>query len=294
VNEMVILVDKETKVIVQGITGKEGRFHTKLMLEYGTKIIGGTSPGRGGENIYNVPVYDTIEELIQKEGQADASVIFVPASSAPEAVYEAMDNGIQLIVVITEHIPPYETLRFVRKAREKGITIIGPNCPGIIAPGITKLGIIPGNSFNGGRIGVVSRSGTITYEVGYSLKRYGLGVSTAVGIGGDPIVGRSLKEIAKLFEKDEETEGIVVIGEIGGTMEEELAESIRRGEIKKPVVAYIAGMTAPPEKRMGHAGAIITMGKGTASSKIEALKSVGVKIAFLPSEIPKLMKEELK
>jgi len=291
---MAILVDENTKVIVQGITGKEGSFHTKLMLDYGTKIVAGVTPGKKGLEIHGVPVYDTVEEAVEEHPEANASVVFVPARFAADAAYEAIDAGIKLVVIITEHIPVHDTLKLVNYARIKGARIIGPNCPGIISPGRTKLGIMPGHTFAKGPIGIVSRSGTLTYEIAFSLTRAGLGQSTAIGIGGDPVVGVDFLEAAKLFEEDPETRGLVVIGEIGGDMEERLAAMIERGEITKPVVAFIAGRTAPPGKRMGHAGAIISMGTGRAIDKIEAFKKVGVPVAEIPSEVAKLVKEVLR
>jgi succinyl-CoA synthetase alpha subunit len=290
---MVVLVDENTRVIVQGITGREGSFHTKLMLEYGTKIVAGVTPGKGGQEVHGVPVYDTMEQAVAEHPEANASIIFVPARFAPDAVYEAIDAGMRLVVVITEHIPVHDTMRFVNYAKGKGTVIIGPNCPGIISPGKTKIGIMPGHIFKPGKIGIVSRSGTLTYEIAYALTLAGYGQSTAIGIGGDPIVGLNFLEAAKLFEEDPDTEALVVIGEIGGDMEERLAAMVKKGEITKPVVAYVAGRTAPPGKRMGHAGAIISMGTGRAEDKVRAFKEAGVPVADTPVQVARLVKEAL-
>ncbi|MCE4604632.1 MAG: succinate--CoA ligase subunit alpha [Aeropyrum sp.] len=291
---MAVLVGSETKVLVQGITGREGSFHTKQMLEYGTKIVAGVTPGKGGSEVHGVPVYDSVKEALAENPGINTSIIFVPAPFAPDAVYEAIDAGIKLVVVITEGIPVHDTMRFVNYAKSKGATIIGPNCPGLITPGQSKVGIMPGHIFKPGKVAVVSRSGTLTYEISYMLTREGIGQSTVIGIGGDPIVGLSFTEALKLFEKDEETEALVLIGEIGGDMEERAAAMIKRGEFTKPVVAYIAGRTAPPEKRMGHAGAIIMMGAGTYEGKVKALKDAGVLIAETPFEVPTLVKKALE
>ncbi|PVU77655.1 succinate--CoA ligase subunit alpha [Saccharolobus islandicus] len=281
-------MNKNTRVIVQGITGREGSFHTQQMLKYGTKIVAGVTPGKGGTQVNSVPVYDTVKDAM-KEHEADASIIFVPARYAVDAIYEAVDAGIKLIVTITEHIPVLDMARAIKYARARGARIIGPNCPGIIAPEESLVGILPARAFKKGKIGIVSRSGTLTYEVSELLKNSGMGQSTVIGIGGDPIIGTSTLEVAKMFDQDPETEKIVVIGEIGGTMEERLAEAYKRGEIKKPIIAYIAGMTAPREKRMGHAGAVVYMGMGTFESKIRAFKEAGIPIANTPYDIPKLL-----
>jgi succinyl-CoA synthetase alpha subunit len=291
---MAVLLDENSRVIVQGITGREGSFHTKLMLEYGTKIVAGVTPSKGGMSVHGVPVYDTMAEAVSEHPEANTSIIFVPARFAADAVYEAVDAGMKLIVVITEHIPVHESLKFVNYAKQKGATIIGPNCPGIISPGKSKVGIMPGHVFTPGRIGIVSRSGTLTYEIGYALSKRGFGQSTVIGIGGDPVVGLSFTEALKLFEEDPETEAVVLVGEIGGDMEERAAQMIKRGEFTKPVVAFIAGRTAPPGKRMGHAGAIIMMGTGTYEGKVKALSEAGVKVAKTPFEIPDLLSEALK
>ncbi|BFH74128.1 succinate--CoA ligase subunit alpha [Sulfurisphaera javensis] len=256
------------------------------MLTYGTKIVAGTSPGKGGTEVHGVPVYDTVEDAL-KEHEIDASIVFVPAKFAPDAIYEAIDGGIKLIVVITEHIPVLDMLKVVKYAKQKGSRIIGPNCPGIIVPEESLVGIFPPRPFKKGKIGIVSRSGTLTYEVAEMVKE--LGQSTVIGIGGDPIVGTSLVEVVKMFEEDPETESIIMIGEIGGTMEERVAKMKKEGLIKKKIVAYIAGMTAPKEKRMGHAGAVVYMGMGTFESKIKALHESGIPVATTPYEIKKLL-----
>ncbi|MEM4042215.1 MAG: succinate--CoA ligase subunit alpha [Saccharolobus sp.] len=281
-------MNKNTKVIVQGITGREGSFHTQQMLKYGTKIVAGISPGKGGTQVNGVPVYDTIKEAM-KEHDAEASIIFVPARYAVDAIYEAIDSGIKLIVTITEHIPVLDMARLVKYAKARGSRIIGPNCPGLIVPEEALLGILPARAFKKGNIGIVSRSGTLTYEVSELIKNFGMGQSTVIGIGGDPVVGTSILEVVKMFDEDPNTDKIVVIGEIGGTMEERLAEAYKRGEIKKKVIAYIAGMTAPKEKRMGHAGAVVYMGMGTFESKIKAFKEAGIEVANTPYDIPKLL-----
>ena len=290
---MAVLVGGDTRVIVQGITGREGSFHTRLMLEYGTRIVAGVTPGKGGQEVHGVPVYDTMKEAVEEHPEANTSIVFVPARFAPDAVYEAVDAGMRVVVVITEHIPVHETMRFVNYARRKGTVIIGPNCPGIITPGAAKVGIMPGHIFTPGPVGIVSRSGTITYEIAYSLTRAGIGQSTAIGIGGDPIVGLTFTEAMELFEKDPQTRALVLIGEIGGDMEERAARMIEEGRFTKPVVAFIAGRTAPPGKRMGHAGAIIMMGTGSYQDKVRALERAGARIARIPQEIPKLVEEAL-
>jgi len=288
-----ILVNRDTKVLVQGITGREGSFHTKSMLEYGTKIVAGVTPGKGGSEVHGVPVYDSIEEAIGKHPDIQASIIFVPARFASEAVYEAIEANLNPIVVITEHIPIHETLRFVRLAKMKNIVIIGPNCPGIIVPSQIKLGIMPGHIFKPGKVGIVSRSGTLTYEIAHLLTKAGFGQSICIGIGGDPITGINLIEAVQMLENDPDTKAIVVIGEIGGDIEERLAAYIKEYGMKKPIVAFIAGRTAPPGKRMGHAGAIISMGVGTAEAKIKAFKEAKVKVAEKPSDVPMLIGELL-
>jgi len=280
-------VNKNTRVLVQGITGKEGSFHAKAMLNYGTKIVAGVSPGKGGTTVHGVPVYDTVEDAV-KEHEIDASIIFVPAKFAPDAIYEAIDGGIKLIVVITEHIPVLDMAKVVKYAKAKGSKIIGPNCPGVIVPEESLVGIFPPRAFRKGKVGIVSRSGTLTYEVAEMVKEK-FGQSTVIGIGGDPIVGTDMVEVVKMFDEDPETESIVIIGEIGGTMEERIARLKAEGKIKKKIVGYIAGMTAPKEKRMGHAGAVVYMGMGTFESKIKALKEAGIPVATTPYEIPNLL-----
>ena len=291
---MAILVDRNTRVLVQGITGREGSFHTKLMLEYGTKIVAGVTPGKGGLKVHGVPVYDSVEEAIARHPEINTSIIFVPAPYASDAVYEAIDAGIRLIVVITEHIPIHDTMKFVNYARIKGSIIVGPNTPGVITPGQAKVGIMPGHMFTPGSIGIVSRSGTLTYEIAYELTKAGFGQSTCVGIGGDPITGLSFIDVAEMFREDDQTKALVIVGEIGGDLEERFADYVVREGYEKPIVAYIAGKTAPPGRRMGHAGAIISRGRGTAQSKIEALQSAGIPVAEKPSDIPRLLAKALK
>jgi len=283
-----IIVDKKTRAIVQGITGTQGRFHTKLMLEYGTKIVAGVTPGKGETQIHGVPVYDTVEEAIEKHS-ADASIIFVPAPFAADAALEAIENGIKTIVIITEHIPIKDAVNMMTYAKKANATIIGPNTPGIITPKECKLGIMPSHIFEAGGVGIVSRSGTLTYEVAASLTRNGLGQSTCLGIGGDPITGLNFIDTLKMFEKDPETKTVVLIGEIGGNLEELTAEYIAKEEYPKPVVAFVAGRSAPPGKRMGHAGAIVMGKTGTAESKIKALRKANVKVAEKPSDIARLI-----
>ncbi len=286
-----ILVNKNTKVIVQGATGKMGATHTKLMLNYGTKIVAGVTPGKGGENVHGVPIYDTVKAAVEKTG-ADASVIFVPPYLAYDAASEALAAGIKLLVLITEGMPPLDTAKLVQEVKEHKAQLIGPNCPGIITPEQCLIGILPGSLFKAGPVGMVSKSGTLTYEIALALTKSNLGQSTCVGTGGDPIKGLDYQEVLALFEKDPETKAIVLIGEIGGSAEEEAAEFIKQN-IKKPVVAFIAGQTAPPGKRMGHAGAIVSAGKGTAQSKIEALNSAGVKVAKTPKQVAICLSEIL-
>jgi len=290
---MGVIVGKNTKAIVQGITGAQGSFHTKLMLEYGTQIVAGVTPGKGGTKVHNVPVYDTVEEAI-KNHQADASIIFVPAPFAADAALEALENGIKTVVIITEHIPVKDAINVMAYAKQVNATIIGPNTPGIITPGECKLGIMPAHIFKPGSVGMISRSGTLTYEIAAGLTRKQMGQSTCIGLGGDPIVGLNFIDALKLFEKDPQTEGIALIGEIGGNLEELTAEYIAKEKYPKPVVAFIAGRSAPPGKRMGHAGAIIMGKAGTAESKIEAFKKAGVEVAEKPSEVATLLKKLIK
>jgi succinyl-CoA synthetase alpha subunit len=290
---MAILVREGMRVLVQGITGRQGTIHTKLMLEYGTKIVAGVTPGKSGAKVYDVPVFDSVEEAVREKGPIDASIVFVPAPYAMDAVIEAVDNAIPLIVVITEGIPVHDTAKFVSYARSMGTTIIGPNCPGIIAPGKVKIGIMPADSFAPGPVGIVSRSGTLTYEISLSLKNAGYGSSTTIGIGGDPITGLNFIEVLELFKEDPETKAVVIVGEIGGDAEERAAKYIAQG-YPKPVVAYVAGRTAPPGKRMGHAGAIITAGQGTVESKERAFSEAGVPVARTPFEVAPLLAERLR
>ncbi len=284
---MSILVDTNTRLLVQGITGREGEFHTRQMLDYGTKVVAGVTPGKGGMEVAGVPVFNTVKEAVETTG-ANTSIIYVPARFAPDAIYEAADAGISLIVCITEGIPTLDMIKVKAYLDQRGARLIGPNCPGLITPGETKVGIMPGHIHQPGSVGVVSRSGTLTYEVVYDLTAHGLGQSTCVGIGGDPIPGSDFIDILMLFEEDAATEKVVLIGEIGGTDEERAADFVA-SKMTKPVVAFIAGRTAPPGKRMGHAGAIIQGGTGTAAEKIAALEAVGVKVARYPGEIPDLL-----
>ncbi|MEM3874512.1 MAG: succinate--CoA ligase subunit alpha [Candidatus Bathyarchaeia archaeon] len=290
---MAIIVDKNTRAIVQGITGAQGSFHTKLMLEYGTQIVAGVTPGKGGTKVHNVPVYDTVEEALEHH-QANASIIFVPAPFAADAALEALENGIKTVVIITEHIPIKDAINVMAYAKQVNATIIGPNTPGIITPGECKLGIMPAHIFKPGSIGMISRSGTLTYEIAASLTKKRMGQSTCIGLGGDPIVGLNFIDILKLFEKDPQTEGIVLIGEIGGNLEELTAEYIAEEKYPKPVVAFIAGRSAPPGKRMGHAGAIIMGKAGTAESKIEAFRKAGIEVAEKPSDVAVLLEKMIK
>lgn len=285
---MSILVSKHTKVLVQGITGGEGSFHTHQMIEYGTRIVAGVTPGRGGEKFNgNVPVFNTVEEAVNRTG-ANASVIFVPASFAADAVLEAAAGGLDLVVCITEGIPTLDMVRVKRFLEGRETRLIGPNCPGVITPGACKLGIMPGFIHQPGRVGVVSRSGTLTYEAVWQLTERGIGQSTCIGIGGDPVVGTTHLDALKLFNDDPDTDVVLMIGEIGGTAEEEAA-AYAKEHMDKPVVAFIAGRTAPPGRRMGHAGAIISGGVGTAQSKIEFLRSAGVTVAESPAEIGQML-----
>ncbi len=286
---MSILVGKNTKAIVQGITGSQGDFHTRLMLEYGTRIVAGVTPGRGGTAAHGIPVFDTIQEAVEKF-KPNASISFVPAPFAKDAALEAIAAGLNPVIIITEGIPVKDEIQIMGIAKLKGTTIIGPNTPGIITPSQCKLGIMPGHIFKAGKVGLVSRSGTLTYEIAASLTNAGLGQSTCLGVGGDPVVGLSFVDVLELFRKDPATKAIAMIGEIGGNAEEMAAEYVRRTKYPKPIAAYIAGRAAPPGKRMGHAGAIITGKAGTAETKITALKRAGVKIAMKPGEIAKLLK----
>jgi len=285
---MSILVNKETRLVVQGITGREGAFHTEQMIEYGTNVVAGVTPGKGGGwAVGNVPIFDTVREAVDATG-ADTSIIYVPARFAPDAILEAADAGIGLIVCITEGIPALDMLKGRAYLDRVCVRLIGPNCPGLITPGEAKVGIMPGHIHTRGNVGVVSRSGTLTYEVVYALTLRGIGQSTAVGIGGDPINGTDFVDVLRMFENDPETRQVVMIGEIGGTDEEQAADFIAN-HMTKPVTAFIAGQTAPPGKRMGHAGAIISGGKGTAADKIAALTNAGVRVARHPGEIAEMV-----
>ncbi len=280
---MSILIDKNTKVICQGITGKQGSFHSEQALKYGTQLVAGVTPGRGGINHLGVPVYDSVVEAVTETG-ADATMIYVPAAFAADAVLEAEQAGIKIIVCITEGIPVLHMLQVKAVMQQSDAILIGPNCPGIITPGACKIGIMPGNIHLPGKIGIVSRSGTLTYEAVHQTTQQGLGQTTCVGIGGDPIHGLKFIDVIKRFQEDEQTQGIVMVGEIGGSEEEEAAEYIK-DHVDKPVVGYITGMTAPPGKRMGHAGAIVIGGKGTAKGKVTALKAAGIEVVDSPTEI---------
>ncbi len=284
---MSILVDKNTRLVVQGITGREGSFHTEQMIAYGTSVVAGVTPGKGGEWIGQIPVFDTVRAAVDATG-ANCSIIYVPARFAPDAIYEAADAGIPLIVTITDGVPVQDMIQVRAFLDQRGVRLVGPNCPGLLTPGEAKVGIIPGHIAMPGNVGVVSRSGTLTYEVLNALTQRGMGQTTCVGIGGDPINGTSFIDCLQMFEDDPATEKVVLIGEIGGTDEEKAAAFIA-DHLTKPVVAFIAGRTAPPGKRMGHAGAIVEGGTGTADEKIRALESVGVKVADHPEQIPDLL-----
>ena len=285
---MGIMVGKDTRVVVQGITGSQGTFHTRLMLDYGTQIVAGVTPGKSGTRVHGVPVYDTVMEAVE-EHNANASIIFVPAPFAADAALEAMEADIKTVVAITEHIPIKDSIQILAHARRKGSIVIGPNTPGIITPSECKLGIMPAHIFQGGVVGIVSRSGTLTYEIAAELTKHSLGQSTCFGLGGDPVVGLSFVDALKMFERDSQTKAIVLIGEIGGNAEEQAAEYLVASKYPKPVAAFVAGRTAPPGKRMGHAGAIVMGRAGTAESKIEAFKAAGVMVAERPSDITRLL-----
>ncbi len=287
---MSVIINKDTRVVVRGITGNEGRFHTASMLSYGTNIVAGVTPGKGGQNVEGVPVYDKIEDAINKHG-ANTSILFVPARFAKGAVLEDIEAGIKVIVVITEGIPQVDEIEFVAKSNQKKAIIVGPNCPGLInPPNKIKVGILPNHIFKPGVVGIASRSGTLTYEIAWHITQSGAGQSTCVGMGGDPIIGLDFVKMLEMFKEDKETKGVVLIGEIGGNAEETAAKYIKDTRYPKPVVAYIAGRMAPPGKRMGHAGAIIMGGAGTAESKIQAYSAAGVPVAEKPSDIVNLLK----
>lgn len=286
---MSVLLTKHSRVVVQGITGHQGQFHTRAMLDFGTKVVAGTSPSKAGTKVEGVPVFESVQQAVEKK-RANASIIFVPAPYTKDAAIEAMEAGLKLVVIITERIPFHDTLEFIPYARTKGAVVIGPNCPGIITPGESKMGIMPSHIFKAGDCGVISRSGTLTYEIVNAMTQGGFGQSTCVGIGGDPIIGTNTLEALELFQADRKTKRIVVVGEIGGTAEEEAAAYIHKN-VTKPVVAYVAGRTAPPGKRMGHAGAIIQGNMGTAESKVKAFNDAGVPVAEYPVDIAKLLQE---
>lgn len=286
---MSVLIDKNSKVLVQGVTGRDGSFHALKMRSYGTNIVGGTSPGKGGQNVEGIPVFNTVAEAVEKTG-ADTSIIFVPAPFAKDAMFEAADAGIKLIVCITEGVPVMDAVAAQHYIKLKGARLVGPNCPGLISPDKSMVGILPTNIFKKGGTGVISRSGTLTYEIVDSLTKSGFGESTAIGVGGDPVVGLYFEDMLQLFQDDPETDSIVLVGEIGGDAEERAADFFKKN-ITKPVVAFISGRQAPKGKQMGHAGAIITTGSGTAAEKIAAFEAVGVPVAKETSEIPTLLKQ---
>jgi succinyl-CoA synthetase alpha subunit len=287
-----IVVDASTRLVVQGLTGSEGRFHGLRNRAYGTKLVAGVTPGKGGQDVDGVPVYNTVAEAVEREG-ANTAMIFVPAAFASDAAYEAADAGIDTIVCIAEGLPAHDMLRFYTYMRPKGITMLGPNCPGALSPGKANVGIIPAEIFRGGSVGLVSRSGTLTYQIGHELTQLGLGNSTIVGIGGDPIVGSSFIDVLEKFQADAETELIVMVGEIGGDEEEKAARYVQE-YVTKPVLAYIAGFSAPPGKTMGHAGAIISGSSGTAQAKKEELEGCGIQVGTTPTEVANLVAERMR
>ena len=288
---MTLLVGKQTRAIVQGITGNQGSFHTRLMREYGTQVVAGVTPGKGGTNVQGVPVFDTAAAAIEKV-DANASIVFVPAPFAKEAGMEAIDAGLNPVVIITEMIPARDSMVLMAYAKEHNTTIVGPNTPGVITPGEAKLGIMPGDVFSPGGVGVASRSGTLTYEIASYLSRAGIGQSTCIGIGGDPITGLNFVDVLKMFRDDKSTDAVVLIGEIGGSAEEDAANFIQDTKYAKPVAAYVAGRAAPAGKRMGHAGAIITGTEGTADAKMKRFREVGVRVAEVPAELPRLLQQQ--
>jgi succinyl-CoA synthetase alpha subunit len=289
---MSILIDRATRVLVQGITGRDGSFHAGQMLEYGTRVVAGVTPGKAGAAVHGIPVFESVEEAVAKTG-ANASVVYVPASLAQDALYEAIDADVPLVVCITEGIPVRDMVEVWAYLKGRSTRLVGPNCPGLISPGKCKVGIMPGQIHKPGRVGLVSRSGTLTYEVVWQLTRAGLGQSTCLGIGGDPIIGTRFLDALALFEADDATDAVVLIGEIGGTDEEEAAAYIER-HLSKPVVAFVAGQTAPPGRRMGHAGAIVSGGTGTAQEKTARFEAAGIPVARTPSEIPSLVRDAMK
>jgi succinyl-CoA synthetase alpha subunit len=288
---MAIVVDTETRLVVQGLTGSEGRFHGLRNRNYGTNVVAGVTPGKGGQDVEGIPVFNTVAEAVDAAG-ANTSLIFVPARFAVDAIYEAVDAGIRTVVCITEHIPAHDMLRVYTYIRPLGVTLIGPNCPGVLSPGKANVGIIPAEIFSEGNIGLVSRSGTLTYQIGHELTQLGLGNSTIVGIGGDPVVGSSFTDILGRFEADDETEFVVLVGEIGGNEEEKAAQFVA-DRMAKPVLAYIAGFSAPPGKTMGHAGAIISGTSGTATAKKDALEAVGIRVGTTPTEVAQLVADSV-
>jgi succinyl-CoA synthetase alpha subunit len=286
---MAIIVDKQTKLVVQGLTGSEGRFHGLRNRAYGTQVVAGVTPGKGGQDVEGIPVFDTVADAV-READANTSLIFVPARFATDAIYEAADAGIATVICITEHVPAHEMLRVYPYLRSHGVTMIGPNCPGVLSPGKANVGIIPAEIFSEGSIGLVSRSGTLTYQIGHELTQLGLGNSSIVGIGGDPIVGSSFIDVLERFEADDETDLVVMVGEIGGDEEEKAARFVQE-RMSKPVLSYIAGFSAPPGKTMGHAGAIISGSSGTAQAKKEALEACGIQVGTTPTEVAELVAE---
>lgn len=287
---MAIILDEKARLVVQGVTGHQGAYHTQAMQEYGTKIVAGVTPGKEGETVHDVPVFNSVAKSVDETG-ANASIIFVPAPFAKDAAYEGIDAGLKTLVIITEHIPVHDAMQIMQYARLNDVIVIGPNTPGIICPAEkVKVGIMPSKIFIPGKVGVISRSGTLTYEIVNAMSSSGIGQSTCIGLGGDPVVGLSFTDVLRMFEADRKTDAVVIVGEIGGTAEERAAEYI--GQMTKNVVAYIAGQTAPPEKRMGHAGAIVSRGRGTAETKIKALTAAGAKVAKVPTDVAALLETE--
>jgi len=286
-----ILIDAKTKVVVQGITGRDGSFHAKAMKAYGTRVVAGVTPGKGGQSLEGIPIFDSVSEAVERTG-ADTSVIYVPPPFAADAILEAANAGVELVVAVTEGVPTLDMVPVLNELANLGVRLIGPNCPGLISPGKCKVGIMPAEIHRPGPVGVVSRSGTLTYEMVYQLSRHEIGQSTCIGIGGDPLIGTNFIDVLDLFQNDPDTHAVVMIGEIGGTAEEEAARFIRE-KMSKPVVSFIAGQTAPPGKRMGHAGAIISGGSGTAADKIKALEASGIPVARIPSEVGPLIRKAL-